>query len=535
MPGIIIKEQEDLSLGQLSVIENVVLVPLFVKEYLKDDFERDVKVKKYTLYTKFKNEMLKGSKDGGSILLMDDVTPEETDSAGITKAPKKYDLRFIVEDEFGKKDYHYYDVDKSYFYITELLGMGLHVVVKFIGPDELAKTEWALDSEGNLPLDEDSESEYTFDEVLDIILSELIRNVPRIGSEEYSEFGIFEEFKDRNLYNLKFITSGAHANLFIEDHRLGASHKILPDCVDKEKSYFEELVGVAAKRGDAVALIEIQNDYDLEQGTFINKAQLIEDFTTNNHKYEFAACFYPWGVYSMGFSGDVLKEMPASFGYLMAFAYSIQINDDWFAASGVARGFIPNLVSLNYQVGDSFMHVLQSDEAKWYDRDDFIEKVTGYSDDEDYLPIRINPIMFKGAYGMRVWGNRTFSFIGDDGIWAATRSNISFREYLNVRMLLCDIKKQIYGAATRVTFEPNDDITWLNFKGLVNNLLDRMQNGRGLEWYHWYKEFADDGHGNRRKATIKATLSIKPIEAVEYFDITVYLTDEDAVVAEPVI
>ena len=501
MPGIIIKEQEDLSLGQLSVIENVVLVPLFVKEYLKDDNkkDKDVKVRKYTLYSRFKSEVR-------------DIIPLRFEG-DYENAPTGYNFRIGVG-----KSAKYYTVDESYFYITELLGMGLHVVVRFIGPDEYG--------EGLFDVPSEASEEESINSIIDNKLSELITG----GSSE-NPYGIYEEFKDRNLYNLKFITSGAHANLFIDQ-------EVYPHGL-AEKSYFNTLVNVAARRGDALALIEIENDYDLEKGSFIDRENLESIFTVDDHRYEFAACFYPWGIYSMNFNEAYVAnmknhEMPGGFGYLMAFAYSIQVNEDWFAASGVSRGFIPNLVSLNYEVGDSFMHVLQSDEAKWFDRDDVLAEADIYEEGL-YLPIRINPIMFKGAYGNRVWGNRTFSFLGEDGIWAGSRSNISFREYLNVRMLLCDIKKQIYGAATRVTFEPNDDITWLNFKGLVNNLLDRMQNGRGLEWYHWYKEFPDDGHGNRRKATIQATLSIKPIEAVEYFDITVYLTDEEAVVAEPVI
>jgi hypothetical protein len=73
----------------------------------------------------------------------------------------------------------------------------------------------------------------------------------------------------------------------------------------------------------------------------------------------------------------------------------------------------------------------------------------------------------------------------------------------------------------RTTFEPNDDITWVNFKKLCNTLLDQMQSGRGITWYSWRKVETD------KKATIKAVLSIRPIEAVEYFDITINLTDEE--------
>lgn len=95
-------------------------------------------------------------------------------------------------------------------------------------------------------------------------------------------------------------------------------------------------------------------------------------------------------------------------------------------------------------------------------------------------------------------------------------------------MLLCDIKKQIYHTAMRCTFEPNDDIVWINFKTLANSLLDRMKSGRGISWYKWTKEVAEE------KATIKATLTIQPIEAVESFDINIILTDDEATIEEVV-
>lgn len=101
-----------------------------------------------------------------------------------------------------------------------------------------------------------------------------------------------------------------------------------------------------------------------------------------------------------------------------------------------------------------------------------------------------------------------------------------YMNFLNVRILLCDIKKQVYNAAMRVTFEPNDDIVWVNFKTLVNATLEKMKSGRGISWYKWTREYTD------QKALIKATLTIKPIEAVESFDINVMLTDQDASVEE---
>ena len=83
------------------------------------------------------------------------------------------------------------------------------------------------------------------------------------------------------------------------------------------------------------------------------------------------------------------------------------------------------------------------------------------------------------------------------------------------------IKKECYFASTRVSFEPNDDVTWFNFKSIVNPLLDNMVLNRGMEWYSWKRLPADS------KGLMKAMLTIKPIEAVESFDITVFIRNTD--------
>ena len=201
--------------------------------------------------------------------------------------------------------------------------------------------------------------------------------------------------------------------------------------------------------------------------------------------------------------------MPAGFAYLMAYAYSIQTNASWWAAAGVMRGQIPQMVRPLFEIGDSLMHLLQGKDS---------------NDDTNaiFRTIRLNPIMNTGSYGYRIWGNRMAAPFKDlAGVYKTMYS-----EFLNVRMLLCDIKKQIYAAAMRTTFEPNDDITWVSFKVLCSNLLDRMKSGRGLLWYKWHKEVSEE------RATIKARLTVRPIEAVEHFDITVFLTDQDAEVEE---
>lgn len=359
-------------------------------------------------------------------------------------------------------------VDRSYIMAYELLLQGMNVVIKPILFDNHTI---------GASIDEDT----AYD-----ILENAINND-----------GALSEFKDRNLFNIKFITTGGYANCgktYVKDGGAEAS-----------AIAYETIRQLAQSRGDVIALIEFR-DYFEDEEDLLNSIQ--NDYKDSNEGADlFAAAFFPWFTFNtsaVSYSSQQRISMPASFGYLMAYANSVKSNANWFAAAGTIRGLIPGLIKPVFNVGEALMHTLQGDNE------------LGES-----LKIMVNPIYNAGTYGYRIWGNRVVSK-------TSIAQDDRYMNFLNVRMLLCDIKKQIFHTAMRCTFEPNDDIVWINFKTLANSLLDRMKSGRGISWYKWTKERADE------KATIKATLTIKPVEAVESFDINIILTDEEVEIAETV-
>ena len=56
-----------------------------------------------------------------------------------------------------------------------------------------------------------------------------------------------------------------------------------------------------------------------------------------------------------------------------------------------------------------------------------------------------------------------------------------------------------------------------------------MVTGRGIKWYKWQRLRPEDAEGNLILGQIKAKLTIRPIEAVESFDITITMTDKDQI------
>lgn len=218
---------------------------------------------------------------------------------------------------------------------------------------------------------------------------------------------------------------------------------------------------------------------------------------------------YPWGHYNL-YGGANNIHMPGSYGWLMAYATSIKNNFPWLATAGVNRGRIPNVVALDYDVRESYLHLWQGDniDTSWKDAN-----------------IRVNPIIDLGAnYGKVIFGNRT--------CFPENTDAVVFRTFLNVRLLLIYLHKQIFKVSMRHMFEPNDDIVWLSFKQAANTLLDKMVTGRGIQWYKWQRLRPEDSQGNLILGQIKAKLTIRPIEAVESFDITINMTDQEIEVVE---
>lgn len=439
MPNIRISEQESTSIKAFDVTENTVLVPI--------------------LYAR----TLAVSETGRTYVESDDIPAKLYTSA--TAFSAAFDSHCVYTSYVEDKSL--LTKDKTQAFIYDLLLSGLNVVVKpIIFDNALDKYhQYAkLDVNINVISEEDA---------LDLLAQAF-------------EDGALEEFRDRNLFNIKFITSGAYPN----KGRTSSEEDAKVLTMDKV------MVDVAEERGDAIALVELRE-------SFTDKTELLEELSAMaaDTGYMFASCFFPWCTMT---TSAGRQTMPACFAYLKAYASSVKQNANWFAASGVNRGQIPDLVAPTFEVGESLMHILQGDIAM---------------DNSSYLDIRVNPVYNAGTYGYRIWGNRT--------AWGSSSSNeLKYQEFLNVRVLLCDIKKQTFHAAMRTTFEPNDDIVWINFKGLVNTLLERMVSGRGLQFYRWTKEKAND------KATIKATLTIKPIEAVESFDINVILTEDETTLTE---
>lgn len=290
--------------------------------------------------------------------------------------------------------------------------------------------------------------------------------------------------------SLKFVTTGAYPSFEAQE-----SYQDQGETKYRDLGLDQSLINVASERGDCVALIDNIPDSKRELTGDGSVIKAVEAKAYTNPEY--GAMFTPAGIYTNQVTQNVI--MVASFGYIIAYAVSVQSNPTWLAAAGAQRGKVSNLVKelAKGKLTDAVIDVYQARNSK----------------------ASINPITEIKPYGELVWGNRTLKNNQAEG-------GLTAQSFLNIRSLLCDLKKVIYTTCKGLTFEQNSDILWINFKAGIVPLLDQMVNGNGLRDYEIKRKKSDV------KGQLKATIRLYAIEAVEDFDITIELSDAEVTTAE---
>lgn len=299
---------------------------------------------------------------------------------------------------------------------------------------------------------------------------------------------------DKGEYQIKFLTLGAYPSFEFGLDKTGTGSI-------ETYNVFDNLIETAAKRGDCIALVDHTNNSTRTLQTtagsvYANLSAYVKNSLTITRKggdsedgYTYGAMFTPYAIYKLSTQNNTQHTLPASFGYLSAFAASTQTNPNWYAVAGVSRGVPSGLIGLSQNITNAIADLYQP-------RDN----------------VAINCITNIKPYGYTIWGNRTLKNNSADG-------DLKALSFLNIRVLTCDLKKTLYQACKRYTFENNTDIMWLNFKSQIEPALAKMLSGNGIASYQIIKV------ATTKKATIEAIIRLVPIEPVEDWFITIELTD----------
>lgn len=306
-----------------------------------------------------------------------------------------------------------------------------------------------------------------------------------VTSHLITDTEVFDELCDKTRFDIRFITTGLTGN-----------------------SLWEFALSAAQKRGDCVALLSFQENnsaFAYNAASMHETASTLNDTATGKLGSGYASIFTPWiNVtqsslnYPLGKTSVKTEYLiPGCFAYLFAYARMISSGtSEWFAVAGVTRGKINELVSVNHEFSASEIEVLQG--RKGDDIDDTFEGVS------------INTISTVRPYGHVIWGNRTTNVNSET-------EELKSVAFLNVRNLITTIKKVIYNATKKYTFDQNSAVLWDKFKKEIIPTLDEMKSGQGIVAYKLEQE------KTTKKARIKAKLTIIPIESVEDFDIDIIL------------
>ena len=255
----------------------------------------------------------------------------------------------------------------------------------------------------------------------------------------------------------------------------------------------DKMIACAQHRGDCVALIDATNNTQRAIGTNDDTSvfKSAQNITPNDNTIlgSYGALFYPY----------VKNETP-SFAYLKCVANAAQNTDgvSALAIAGVNRAVVRGAKA------EDIVPTIPNSVADAYST-------------KELGKIAINGITNIVPYGPTVWGNRTLLKN------KASSSNREYRQalsFLNVRVMVNNIKKYIRSVAQSLTFEPNNDILWVNFKAGISTYLDQLITGYGLSKYTIEKQ---DTRG--KLATIKAKIKLYVIEAVEDWELELQVID----------
>lgn len=337
--------------------------------------------------------------------------------------------------------------------------------------------------------------------VLDVFYGDnpAINDLWKISS---AEFPVNNTIADKSVYAVKYITSGGYPSIVKNDERSAA------------QKFASEMLRAASHRGDAVALIDYQEDLEetvftvgKEGDSFYSKLHPVLSALPDQ---EYGAAMYPWGIYNCGstLTDNPLISMPASFGYMMCVAKAIKSSPNWLAMAGVSRGIVPGLQKL--LVRDNVISNAIAEE---------MQPKFGVEDHN----ISINTITNIRPYGLTLWGNRTLKPVNKEGTVALN--------FLNTRNMLSDIKKLLYTTAKSCMFEQNSTDLWLKFKGGIEPLLRRLKAGNGISNYQIVRGTTKYNGDPLTKGEIAAVIRVYPMYAVEYFELAVEINDEDVTVS----
>ncbi len=246
-------------------------------------------------------------------------------------------------------------------------------------------------------------------------------------------------------------------------------------------------------RFDAVFIMD-PDQYDIQNNLITSSNQIVSvnntttAFVNRGLNSSFGATYFPDVVMEDIITG-VTRIVPPSVAALGAFSKNDAVGFPWFAPAGFARGALDTTERAAVVLNRDDMDALQSAD--------------------------INPIVsFAGSNGNVIWGQKTL---------LATESAL---ERVNVRRLLVDVRRKVKGVALKMIFEPNREATLNRFSQLVNPILKRIQDQKGVDRYLVKIDSTTTTEADIQNRTIRGKIFLQPTRTLEFLSIDFVVTNE---------
>ena len=259
----------------------------------------------------------------------------------------------------------------------------------------------------------------------------------------------------------------------------------------------DRLIDVCEARADALAVIDLENDYvpftegtDAETARRPNVSTAITSLTDRALNSSYGACYFPWVQMN---DGGQLLWVPPSVPMMGVMASTQETAAVWFAPAGFNRGGLNNEMA----AGVNITRVSS--------------KLTSRERDDLYA-VNINPIADFPNEGVVVFGQKTLQ---------VTPSAL---DRINVRRLMIFLKKQISRIAAGILFEQNVEGTWVKFRGEADAFLAGVKAGLGLTDYKIVLDETTTTADLIDRNILYAKIFLKPARAIEFIAIDFIIT-----------
>lgn len=243
-------------------------------------------------------------------------------------------------------------------------------------------------------------------------------------------------------------------------------------------SVIAEGIKIAESRGDCLYIIDPPKG--LTPSQLVDWTNATGDYSTNTAlDTSYAAVFGPWVQVNDPYS-DSNKWLPASGDVLAQFAYNDTVAHPWFAAAGMNRGVMKRVINIEYSATKS-------------------QRDTMYGNRNC-----VNPIISYLGTGIIIYGNKT------------TQRAVTALDRINVRRLLCYIKKKVDDISNPFLFDPNDTYEWANWIEKVDPILASIKALRGL---YDYKITMAPTSTEIENNQMPGTVMVKPTKDAEFIPI----------------